>query len=126
MRIATQTQPKRPAENVIPMINVVFLLLVFFLITARIAPPMPVEIEAPEAEGHTLDAGPDTLILAPDGTAHYQGETGAAAMALLAGRAGETALTLRADKTMEAARLADVLRQVNAIAPGPVELVVEN
>ena len=43
-------RPARPArENIVPMINVVFLLLVFFVMTAQIAPPDPFDIAPPEA-----------------------------------------------------------------------------
>ncbi len=35
---------RRRTENVVPMINVVFLLLIFFLISAQIAPPPPLEV----------------------------------------------------------------------------------
>ena len=38
------------AESIIPMINVVFLLLIFFLMTAQIAPPEPFEVMPPEAD----------------------------------------------------------------------------
>lgn len=39
---------RRPrAESIVPMINVVFLLLIFFLMTAQIAPPDPFEVAPP-------------------------------------------------------------------------------
>lgn len=40
--------PPRRA-NLLPMINVVFLLLIFFLISARMAPPEPFALALPEA-----------------------------------------------------------------------------
>ena len=36
-------------DDVVPMINVAFLLLIFFLMSAVIAPPAPVDITAPSA-----------------------------------------------------------------------------
>ena len=40
---------RAPAEPFVPMINVVFLLLIFFLMTAQITPPPPFETEPPTA-----------------------------------------------------------------------------
>ncbi len=52
--------PRRPrAESILPMINVVFLLLIFFLMTSRLAQPDPVEVAPPEAAaGQDAAAGP--------------------------------------------------------------------
>lgn len=40
----SQPRRRRHGENVVPMINVVFLLLIFFLLSAQITPPGPFEI----------------------------------------------------------------------------------
>ena len=40
---------RKPPESIVPMINVVFLLLIFFLMTAQIAPPDPFEINPPDS-----------------------------------------------------------------------------
>ncbi|NHX27772.1 biopolymer transporter ExbD, partial [Escherichia coli] len=40
--------PRRDrGENIVPMINVVFLLLIFFLMTAQIGPPAPIDVTPP-------------------------------------------------------------------------------
>lgn len=117
--------PRRAlVENLLPMINVIFLLLVFFLIAARLAPPSPFTLAPPEAAAQAAGAepaplpegGPGRLVLwlsatgemaAQDATGQWQrGEAGALAalgaarQACLAGRAVEEAcgrLTLRLD-----------------------------
>ncbi|MBL4543543.1 MAG: biopolymer transporter ExbD, partial [Rhodobacteraceae bacterium] len=48
MRLAAP-RPTRPREPVVPMINVVFLLLIFFLMAAVIAPPEPFGVTLPRA-----------------------------------------------------------------------------
>ena len=60
-------RPRRPRESAVPMINIVFLLLIFFLMTATIAPPAPFAVTPPAAEraGET-GAGP---VLPPVGIA---------------------------------------------------------
>ena len=47
---------RRRTESIVPMINVVFLLLIFFLMSARIAPPDPFEVAPPRADG--FEGGP--------------------------------------------------------------------
>lgn len=59
-------------ENVIPMINVVFLLLIFFLMTAQIAPPEPFEVDPPAASSQEPSDGPFTLYVSPEGEVGYQ------------------------------------------------------
>lgn len=117
--------PRRAlVENLLPMINVIFLLLVFFLIAARLAPPSPFTLAPPEAEAQASAAeppalpegGPGALVLwlsstgemaARDAQGQWQrgdaaalSALGAARSACLAGRAAEEAcarLTLRLD-----------------------------
>ena len=84
-------QPRPPVESVTPMINVVFLLLIFFLMTATIAPPAPFEVELPAAEAEPGAAEtPRTLHLRADGAIE------AAALARVLTRLGERGVA-RAD-----------------------------
>ena len=95
---------RRPAEAIVPMINVVFLLLIFFLMTAEIAPQAAAQDEA---------APEHILFLAADGTPSYGGTTGGAAWQALAGRAGGNApLLIRADTDLPAATLARVMSRL--------------
>ncbi|MEC7764816.1 MAG: biopolymer transporter ExbD [Pseudomonadota bacterium] len=123
MQIAVPRPPRRPAENVIAMINVVFLLLVFFLISARIAPPLPVEVEVPTADGGEVDAGPDTVVIGADGTLHFDGLTGEEAVARLADI--DSPLTLRVDRALDGADFARALRDISAVSDAPLDLIVE-
>ena len=43
-------KPRRQAEPALPMINVVFLLLIFFLMSAQIVSPPPFEVTPPTSE----------------------------------------------------------------------------
>ena len=40
--------PRRPFEAMVPLINIVFLLLIFFLLAGTIAPQSPVDVTLPE------------------------------------------------------------------------------
>lgn len=66
---------RRAPEPTIALINVVFLMLVFFLIAGTIAPPMDGEVQlvlTKELEGQ---APPNALVLHEDGRVSYRGET---------------------------------------------------
>lgn len=115
--------PRKPArESVVPMINVVFLLLIFFLMSAQIAPPEPVEVTPPVVrEAETLPEGARMLWLGRDGGLHFEGLTGEAALDALA-RAPE-AVHLRADASLEAAEFARVLQMLGEVGVTSVTLV---
>ena len=115
---------RRAIEPIVPMINVVFLLLIFFLMSAQIAPPAPFELTLPEgAEGER--AGPaDTLYIDAEGRLAFNAARGAAVMDALAARATPGApLYIRADAAMEARALARLLPQLAARGIERVEIV---
>lgn len=118
--------PRRPrAESIVPMINVVFLLLIFFLMTSRLAQPDPFEVTPPTA---ALDRAPEaeaTLYADKSGRLSFDGSEGEAALARLASVAAPDAvIQLRADANLEAAKAAALLTQLAAAGLARVELVV--
>lgn len=124
MNFATPRR-RRPAESIVPMINVVFLLLVFFLMTATIAPPEPLEITPPGAEvGAEVQAGA-VLLAAADGTLVFGAARGEAALvaATAAAREADGTLALRADAALEGAALARLLARIAAGGVERVDLV---
>jgi biopolymer transport protein ExbD len=60
-------RPLRQSEPVVPMINVVFLLLIFFLMTAEIAPPEPFDLTLPQSTGGDSPASGAALFLSARG-----------------------------------------------------------
>ncbi|MEZ5685317.1 MAG: biopolymer transporter ExbD [Paracoccaceae bacterium] len=111
----------RPREgNLLPMINVVFLLLIFFLISARLSPPEPFAVRPPEAEGEDQAAGEVVLYLDAEGRLGWRDlASGAAAgdAALLEALRAERALLCAArDCTAEPVRL---FLRADAGAPVP-------
>ena len=118
--------PRRPrAESIVPMINVVFLLLIFFLMTSRLAQPDPFEVTPPEA---ALDRTPEaeaTLYVDKSGRLSFDGAEGEAALARLATLSGQDAvIQLRADAALEAAKAAALLADLASAGFARVELVV--
>ncbi|MBE1282859.1 MAG: biopolymer transporter ExbD [Rhodobacteraceae bacterium] len=117
---------KRPAqESIVPMINVVFLLLIFFLMTSQIAPPDPVDVTAPHSVSGGEPEAEARLFLSTDGMLYFGEATGDSVLqALKADKREEERLLLTADKGVEAQRIAQVLRALAALGVPHVELVV--
>ncbi len=67
------TQIRRRRDSTIPLINVVFLMLIFFLITGTIAAPLDPDLQlvsTSELEGREP---PDALVLHRDGSLSFRG-----------------------------------------------------
>ncbi|QCO54745.1 biopolymer transporter ExbD [Pseudorhodobacter turbinis] len=136
MDFSTQT-PKRKEDNLLPMINVVFLLLIFFLISAKMTPPEPFPVTPPTAQAEAEAEGAFTLYLAADGRIGFHDTEGDAALEML-----ETALTdycdqtdcdtakprltLRGDTALPAEKLAAILPRISALGFAQIELVAQS
>ncbi|MGB0497043.1 MAG: biopolymer transporter ExbD [Rubricella sp.] len=105
---------RRRFEPAVPMINVVFLLLVFFLMTATLAPPDPVAVTLPDAPGGAGSTDATRAHVTATGVIHYAGREGPAALAALRTRAEP--VTLHADRALPATRLVEL---VAAAGDGP-------
>lgn len=117
----TDTRRQR-GESIVPMINVVFLLLIFFLMSARIAPPDPFETAPPAARGGVPVEG-DTLHVSAEGALAYGAARGDAVFQALAERGRETPLAIRADAGLEAATLARLAGRLAAAGQDRLRLV---
>ena len=62
-------------ENVIPLINVVFLLLIFFMLAGSFQATEPFEVEPPEVRaGEPEDDDEGVILLGADGQLAFEGE----------------------------------------------------
>ncbi|MEM6596487.1 MAG: biopolymer transporter ExbD, partial [Pseudomonadota bacterium] len=68
-------RPQRRTRNsTIALINVVFLLLIFFLLAGTVAPPLDRDVELINTAELDGSEPPDALVLRADGTVTYRGE----------------------------------------------------
>lgn len=118
--------PRKPrAESIVPMINVVFLLLIFFLMTSQIAPPDPFEVTSPQAQDGSEAQAKTVLYIDSTGRLHVDGAEDAAALAQLQSMSTqEPEILLRADAALEATQLADILTKLSQMGLRRVELAV--
>jgi biopolymer transport protein ExbD len=116
---------KRPrAESIVPMINVVFLLLIFFLMTSHLAQPEPFEVTPPGANLEAEAEAEPVLYIDAEGRMHFDGAEGEAALEMLARVSADTPVLLRADAKLEATTLAGILKKLAAAGLARAELVV--
>ncbi len=123
MQFSSTRPARRARENIVPMINVVFLLLIFFLMTAQIAPPEPFPITPPGSTSQTPAKGQATLYIAADGALAMGDARGDAVFAALAGLDPDARLLIRADGGLKGRRLAQILTQLAAAGVSNLALI---
>lgn len=114
-------QPPRPRnddERVLPLINVVFLLLIFFILAGRLtaADPFPVTPPSSATEG-AVEANPVTVLVGPDGRLALDGEPmeGPALFAALRDRLEaqpESPVRLKADGAAAATMIVKIMEKL--------------
>lgn len=73
---------KRPLETTISLINIVFLMLIFFLVAGQLAPPQDGEVDLAQTDDAPPLPPPDALYVRKDGSMVYRGEAVTAAIYL--------------------------------------------
>ena len=112
-------------ENIVPMINIVFLLLIFFLITSSLV-PRPVEIiERPFGLSDSNVEDPNYLFITGSSEVMYLGQTGETAWDLIK-KSEPTTLTIEADRNLAANKLISLLNKLNDINIPHLEMIVSD
>lgn len=128
MRLSAKTALERSKpEPTIALINIVFLMLIFFLIAGSLAPPLDRDltlVSAAELEGREP---PDALVAHPDGTLTYRRKTidAAAYVAQAVQAGGEGSVRVVPDRDLPAARLIDLGHELRAAGATSVFIVTE-
>jgi len=128
MRISRPAaRPK--SEGTITLINVVFLMLIFFLIAGNLTPPLDNEVQLINSETGEPLLPPDTLSVRANGELFFRGNI-VTPEAFLAGlREGDqsTASTVRiiADKELPAVKLIDLVANFRKIGAGRLHVVTQ-
>lgn len=118
--------PRKPRkEAIVPMINVVFLLLIFFLMTSQLAQPEPFKVNPPTSSVEGEPEAEPVLFINAEGRLSFEAQEGDNAIAAIAAQSNEAdVIQLRADAELAASTLAEVLRDLSAAGLSRVELVV--
>ncbi len=122
----SQPKPRRHTEPALPMINVVFLLLIFFLMSAQIVTPPPLDVQLPRTARGEAPQEDLRLHMSADGALALGDLREAAVWEMLSQtRAADTRVLIRADAALPAADLAVVLGRLSALGFEGVQLATD-
>ncbi|MBU2982638.1 biopolymer transporter ExbD [Lentibacter algarum] len=114
---------RKNRESVVPMINVVFLLLIFFLMTAQIAPPEPFEVTPPQSSAEAPAEGKHILYMSASGELAMGDLRGDAVFEGLRNLGENEPLMIRADQALKANEIAKLLPKLASHGVRHVKLV---
>ncbi|MEO0464894.1 MAG: biopolymer transporter ExbD [Pseudomonadota bacterium] len=110
---------KPPAESIVPMINVVFLLLIFFLMTATIAPQELFDVDPPESRTDTPAETDQPLFVSSSGALAWGEMTGDDVFPAIAasglGTGPDSLLIIKADRTAAGVEIARLLKRLAGV-----------
>ncbi|MCK7576411.1 MAG: biopolymer transporter ExbD [Chromatiales bacterium] len=120
-------------DHLIPLINVIFLMLIFFMVVGRIAPPESLAVAPPVSRlGESVERQERLLILSADGRIAHGDEIVERAalperlgvwLAEWSAASAPLELTLKADARMRAEELHAILAQLRAAGVAKVSLI---
>jgi len=122
-------RPDQSEERILPLINVVFLLLIFFMIAGSLSVAEPFEVAPPESRSEGAhDAEGVMILMSADGHLALDGEPlpEAALLARLEARLADgrqTPITLKADGDAPANRLVRFTHALYAVGVEKLELL---
>ncbi|MBK1633880.1 hypothetical protein CKO31_24740 [Thiohalocapsa halophila] len=122
MKLVPRRAPHRRDDHLIPLINVIFLMLIFFMVVGQIRPAEALRVEPPKTQQPTAAGAGErvlVLVLAPDGRLASDGRIlsrdalrahlGQRRAPTGASEAAPAPLTLKADAAVSAALLRETL-----------------
>ncbi len=114
-------------EPTIALINVVFLMLVFFMIAGTMAPPLDKDVKLVDTADLENAPPPDALVIRADGAMFYRGDAVVDAAAYMAGldEAQRANVRIVPDRALPAARLVATGRALQVAGAGRVLIVSE-
>jgi len=125
MRKFAEAKPQR--EPTIALINIVFLMLVFFMVAGTLAQPLDPSLTLVETRELEGQAPPNALVVYPDGRIAFEGNDQADAATFVASLSEEDRETVRLvpDRALPAAALVNLTRELRAAGAQRVMLVTE-
>lgn len=118
---------KKKSEPTIALINIVFLMLIFFLVAGTVAQPLDSELRLVETADLEGREPPDAIVIREDGTATYRGTALIDVTGFAARLKTEQLLRVKVvpDRALDASRLVEVSRNLRAAGARSVVIVTE-
>lgn len=125
MKLARPRQ-SRKGESTIALINIVFLMLIFFLIAGTLAPPMDPGVSLIATDEAEAAEPPDALFVTAQGVLRARGvDTSVEAFMSGLSEKDAGAVKLAADRDLPADRLIDIIGELRAAGAASVSVVTE-
>lgn len=112
-------------EPTIALINIVFLLLVFFLVAGTLAPPISRDLTLVNTNDLPTTAPPDALVVHADGRLSYRGVPVPSAAAYMAQTGAEGAIRVVPDRALPAQSLIQIGRDLQQAGAERVMIVTQ-
>lgn len=129
MRLASPSKsPRRKAEPTIALINIVFLMLIFFLVAAQIAPPLDRGLNLISTRDLEGREPPDALVIRADGEMAYRGALVTPAQYVTIKQesvSGLGSVRLVPDRDLSVTRLIDIGNELRSLGVETVFIVTE-
>ncbi len=126
-----QPTPRRPFETMVPLINIVFLLLIFFMLAGTLQPPDDIEVDLPAGVVDDKRASEDVVLyVEADGFVHLGDLVMDAALAPYMLRkflddGGIFNVAIKADENAPAHSLIQLMEGLRNVGVREVNLVTE-
>ena len=114
-------------EPTIALINIVFLMLVFFMVAGTLAQPIDSELRLVRTADLEGRPPPDALVIRADGTMSYRGDPVTKAADYMQGIGGASSPDIRLvpDRDLPASQLVRIARELRALGAGRIMIVTE-
>ncbi|MCR8825827.1 ExbD/TolR family protein [Pseudosulfitobacter koreensis] len=119
------TRQKSEREPTIALINVVFLMLVFFMVAGTLAPPLDPDLKLVETADLKGEAPSDALVIGADGTLTHRGQPVDVAGFVGAVPVADATARLIPDRAAPAHVVIETARALRAAGAGRVVIVTE-
>jgi biopolymer transport protein ExbD len=118
---------RKEREPTIALINIVFLMLIFFLVAGTIAPPLDTDLKLVLTADIDTSAPSDALVVHENGDMAHKGKAVASANDYIAALKEEARATVRIipDRNLPAETLVRIGRDLRAAGAGRVLIVTE-
>ena len=112
-------------ENIVPMINIVFLLLIFFLITPSLVPRPSEIIERPFGLSDSNVQDPSYFFITSNSEIMYRGQSGEIAWNLIK-ESNVNILTIEADRNLPATKFISFMNRLSDMNIPHLEMIVSD
>ncbi|MEM6938544.1 MAG: biopolymer transporter ExbD [Pseudomonadota bacterium] len=116
---------KNKAEPTIALINIVFLMLVFFMVAGTLAPPIDPELELVNTRDLDGREPAYAIVVSPEGELRYRGVPAADVTEYMAALEDQTVARVMPDRNAPATRVLEVSRELRAAGADTVLIVTQ-